>query len=1189
MAATAGTISAEVTADFAQFASQFQSGLNSALRGVTINMTAISNQITAAIQTAVNQSDAILRTLGQSASSVTGQISSATSSAASSTRSLADSFRSVGSEIASVGQTMTVALTLPVTTLGTSVVKTAGDFEQMMNKVKATTEASTEDFAAMRKEAIDLGSTTAYSATEASSAMYMLATAGFDTKEIMAALPDVLNMAAAGSTSLADAAEIASGIMNGFGFSASDLSSVNDMLTRTFLSTATTLESLGTSFKYVGPTAKSAGLSFAETAAAIGLLGNAGIKGSSAGTALNSAISRLLAPTGAVGDKLQELGVTVTDSAGKMLPLVDIMRQLERAGADTSDMITLFGLEAGPDMMALLGQGSTALADLTKEIENSGGTASKVAKTQMEGFNGALDEAKSAAEGLMIAIGDAGLLGWMTKLAKKVSDVALNLSTASPTVLNLATIAAIVVAAIGPVVFMVGKAVVVVGVLMKWCKGLSKAFTWIRTAILGISAPFAWAIVAIAAVAAAFYLAYKYIDGFRETVNRMASAVATAAVALWGAIQAAAVIVIAWFGRLWVAAQQLWQRMIPVFQEIGDALMSAWRQIIMPAAKGIASTLMGMASAVVGLWDSTFKQPITFIAGLMLTLGGVIFEWASKYAEPAFRTVAAVVSWFWNSVVRPALSNTMNLVKALASVFAWSFVTISVPAIKILVSYLTNVAQRVYATYLATKPIWDLLWTAAKTAFMAIVGAVVSFAMAFKNAWSGVSGDLTSFWNSKAMPIFMAIKAGIEALMVVVMWLWQNAFLPAFAGIRVAIGWLGVAIGYIFQYAPTVFRAIGAAAMWLWQNAIGPAFNAIVAVVKFVLSIFMWFWNTFGPLITALGQLVWAIINLVVVVAFNLFKLALLILAGIVIAAIVVIKAAFMVLGTAIMWVWNTLLKPAFDAFMAIVGVVWAVIGPYVMAIGAWFAQYLGPVISTIVDGIVAVFNWLWSMVVTIWNGITSFISGAVGIINGTAGGISSFVNSVIGFFTGLVNGVTDKVNALTSKVREIGGIISGALSGAGNWLYDAGRSIIQGLINGLDSMWGAVKSKASDIAGSIRDCFPFSPAKTGPLSGSGSPEIAGSKIVSMVADGMSAQLSNLRSVTGTVASATQLGVGQSEVPSLVTGSLPIAATAAGGGGANTYYLTVNALDPKSAARSVMDSINEWERSNGKSWRKPPA
>ncbi|MBB1251844.1 phage tail tape measure protein [Streptomyces alkaliterrae] len=302
--------------------------------------------------------------------------------------------------------------------------KMGGDFQSSMNKVKAVSGATGKQFDEMSALAKKLGSTTQYSANEAAQAMGFLSMAGFDATETMDALPGVLDLAAAGSLDLAEAADTASNILSGYGFKAKDIGRVNDILAKTFTSANVDLAMLGESFKYVGPVASSAGLKFSETSAAIGLLGNAGIQGSEAGTALRGSIARLLKPTGEVSDTLNKLGVSVTDSNGKLLPLVDIVRQLEESGADTADMMAIFGLEAGPAMQALVSQGSKALGKLTNELDNSGGTAKRVAETQMEGFNGAVKRLQSAFEGLMIAIAEAGLLDFATKLAEKLGTLA---------------------------------------------------------------------------------------------------------------------------------------------------------------------------------------------------------------------------------------------------------------------------------------------------------------------------------------------------------------------------------------------------------------------------------------------------------------------------------------------------------------------------------------------------------------------------------------------------------------------------------------------------------------------------------------------------------------------------------------------------------------------------------------------
>lgn len=1196
-----GTASVEVTADFAKFTANFQKGLDAALRGVTVNMTSIGNQITQGISTAVTQANQTLRTLGQGTSTavrqsigeVTSQVDSvgsastaAASAASSAGRSIADSFISAGQSITAVGETMTSSITTPIMNIGSSIITLAGDFESNMNRVKAVTQSTGPEFEALREQAKYLGATTAYTASEAAQAMTNLSTSGFSVKEILQSMPAVLNQAAAGGITLADSADIAAGVLRSFGLDASQMGMVSDTLTKTFLSTATTITTLKESLKYAAPIAHSAGLSFTEVTAAVGLLGNAGIKGSMAGTGLNGAISNLLKPSKQMANKIKELGLNVKDTSGKMVSLTSILRQLEEAGADSADMVTLFGKNAGPKMMALLGQGSAALEEMTKKLEASGGTAAKVAKTQMEGLKGATLILKSSVEGLAIAIGDAGLLSFFTKLVEKANTFVNVLIRLNPAIMNTVVVLAGLLAAIGPVLLVIGKMATLIGKSIKnlqrfwkWLKALrSVSYVW-----AALTGPIGIVIAILAAVGIAAYVAYKNIKGFRDTVNRAFAAISAAASVLWANIKIAFAAMGVWFANLWVAAQQLWQRMVPVFERIGSALMAAWRSMVIPAAKGMVSTLATIGKAASDLWNSTLKSPIMGIIGLFVKLGEAVSGWFSKNAGPAFKIAGATIVWFWNNISKPSLAAFMAILSALAVLIVAVFNNIVVPTIKVVVAAIGELWKTIVVLYQATKPIWDLLGAIIVATVMAVVAVFKWLSDVIVAAWkaiSGQSGNTGNFLSS----VFSALITSLKVIGTVMVWLWQYVFVPAFVVIRALIVVVGVVIQAVFTAVGAIFRAVGTVLVWLWNICVA-AFSAIVSWIKIVVAVAMWWWNTFGPWLTALGNLVWAIINLVVVAAFNALKITLLVLAGVAIAVFMIIKAAFMVLGAIIMAIWNYLIKPVFDFFAAIVMWVWSVIGPYIMAIGGFFAEYLGPIISSVVSAVVAVFTWLWSMLVGIWNGIVDFISGAVKVISGTAGGISAFVTTVVGYFTSFANSITEKVNAAINVAKSIGGAISGALSGAGTWLYDAGKSIIQGLINGLDNMWQSLKDKASSIAGSIRDFFPFSPAKTGPLSGSGSPEIAGAKIISMVSDGMTAQVPDLKVVTGNVASALQLGVDQMVIPSLAMGPIPVAAGAATGG--NTYNLTVNALDPKSAARAVMDSIGEWERSNGKGWRKP--
>jgi TP901 family phage tail tape measure protein len=387
---------------------------------------------------------------------VTGQLDKLEKDSRSSFTKVTDSLTKTGKSMTEFGKSWSLKVTAPIVGLGTAAVLTAGNFEAAMNKVRAVTGATDEGFKALSDQAKMLGSTTKFSASEAADAMGFLGMAGFKTEQIIGAMPSTLQLAAAANMGLAQAADITSNVMSGFGMTVDELGGANDALVKTLTRTNTDLSQLGQAFKFVGPVAKGAGVSFNETAAAIGLLGNAGIQASMAGTSLRGAITALINPTSKTRDIMESLGITALDSSGNLLPLNEIIEQLETSGASTADMMGLFGQRAGPAMMALVEQGSTALRDLTKELDESGGTAERIAAIQMEGFNGKMTEMKSAIEGLLIAVGESGLLDFMTAFVGKIVSLIQGLTQTNPAVMTLITVLAGLLAIVGPIVLGLG-------------------------------------------------------------------------------------------------------------------------------------------------------------------------------------------------------------------------------------------------------------------------------------------------------------------------------------------------------------------------------------------------------------------------------------------------------------------------------------------------------------------------------------------------------------------------------------------------------------------------------------------------------------------------------------------------------------------------------------------------------------
>ena len=286
-------------------------------------------------------------------------------------------------------------------------VNAAHAFQVSLNQVAAVSQATTAQMSALEAQALDMGASTKFSATEAADAQSFLAMAGLSVQQTMSALPATLALAAAGNLELADAADIATNVLSGYGLATSDLARVTDVIATTAASANTNVQQVGQAMAYVGPVAAAAGLQVEETAAAIGLLGNAGLQGEMGGTALRGAITKLLAPSKEAADVMAQLGVTATDTSGEMLPLRDVIAQFEGVGLTAGDAMTIFGQRAGPGLLALVSQGSGALSTLTTKLDESGGAAQRMADVQQQGLVGAMTNASSAASNLQIIIGQA--------------------------------------------------------------------------------------------------------------------------------------------------------------------------------------------------------------------------------------------------------------------------------------------------------------------------------------------------------------------------------------------------------------------------------------------------------------------------------------------------------------------------------------------------------------------------------------------------------------------------------------------------------------------------------------------------------------------------------------------------------------------------------------------------------------
>ena len=270
------------------------------------------------------------------------------------TRTTGDRFSALGSAMTNVGANLTRNVTMPIIGIGTAAAKTAMDFEYQISRVSAISGAVGDDLAMLEQQAKDLGKSTQYSAVQSASAMEQLASAGFNATEIYAAMPGLLDLAATDNIELASAASIAAAALNGFGLTADQTGHVADVLAESAARTNATVSSLGNAFRYIAPVAHATGISMEETAAAVGILSDAGISGTKAGTSLRGMLSRLAKPTEKSAELMAALGFNAYDSNGKMKSLSGIIDNLQTSMSGLTEqekqnaLVTMFGKKSLP-------------------------------------------------------------------------------------------------------------------------------------------------------------------------------------------------------------------------------------------------------------------------------------------------------------------------------------------------------------------------------------------------------------------------------------------------------------------------------------------------------------------------------------------------------------------------------------------------------------------------------------------------------------------------------------------------------------------------------------------------------------------------------------------------------------------------------------------------------------------------
>lgn len=609
-----------------------------------------------------------------------------------------EKLQSVGSSIEGVGQKL-MPVTAAVGGLATAAVKVASDFDSAMSQVAAVSGATGKELDALRDKAREMGSKTKFSASEAAEAMNYMAMAGWKTGDMLDGIEGIMNLAAASGEDLATTSDIVTDALTALGLSASDSGHFADILAAASSNANTNVAMMGETFKYCAPVAGALGFTAEDTAEAIGLMANAGIKSSQAGTAMRTMLTSLTGEVTFVGDAFGELTVQTTNADGSMRSLGDILTDCRAAFAQMSESEraanaeALVGKNAMSGFLAVMNAAPGDIEKLNSAINNCDGTAERMAETMQDNLAGQLTILKSQLEELAISIGEIlmpsirQIVGWIQGLVDWLNGLDEGTKKVIVTV-------ALVAAALGPVLIVIGKVVGAVGTILTVVPKIAGAVSGVAGFVSGtvipalsaVVAAIGWVPIAIAAVIGVVVLLYNKCEWFRDAVNAVWAQVRDFFVSAWEVICSFFTETIpaaweslvsffqgipAWWSGLWQSVgdffNNVWTGMMenPVLSGIVDMIRSLWENLS-AALQGI---WQGIQTAASGAWE-LIKNVILGPVLLLIDLVTGNFTKLKEDALNIWTSIQQAASTIWSGIqqmVGSAVQGLVNHVSILLS------------------------------------------------------------------------------------------------------------------------------------------------------------------------------------------------------------------------------------------------------------------------------------------------------------------------------------------------------------------------------------------------------------------------------------------------------------------------------------------------------------------------------------------
>lgn len=714
---------------------------------------------------------------------------------------------SVGNSIAGAGKSM-MPLTLAIGGVGTAAVKTAADFDAGMSQVAAISGATGDDLEALRDKAREMGSKTKFSASEAASAMEYMAMAGWKTGDMLGGIEGIMNLAAASGEDLATTSDIVTDALTAFGLSAEDSGHFADILAAASSNANTNVSMMGETFKYCAPIAGALGFSAEDTAEAIGLMANAGIKSTQAGTALRTIMNNLTGEVKISGKAIGDVTIATTNADGSMRDLSDILADCRTAFSGLSESEkaqaaeTLVGKNAMSGFLALMNAAPEDIDKLSNAIDNCDGTAESMAATMQDNLAGQLTILKSQLEELAISFGEI-LMPAIRSIVSHIQGFIDKLNGMDESQKKAIITIGLVVAAIGPLLVIIGTVISKVGVAMQGFVKLAGAFNKIKAAasagtgifgklgaaIGGVSAPVLAVVAVIAVLVAAFVHLWNTNEGFREAILGTWEKIKTTVSNFVEGIRERLAALGISFSDIAETIKAIWNGLCAVLAPIFEGAFNAIANVL----QTMLGVITGILDVFIGLFTGNWEQVWTGVKEIFSSIWEGI-KGAFQNAIDTIRGIAdAVLGWFgtsWNDVWSSVKAFFEGIWNGIASFFSgiWNgiqnTVTTVLNAIKSVITTVWNAIKTTITTVLnGIKTTVTSVWNAIKSTVTSVLDGIKSTVSSVWNgikstissvvegikstvssAFNAVKSTATSIWNSIKTAIETPINAARDAV-----------------------------------------------------------------------------------------------------------------------------------------------------------------------------------------------------------------------------------------------------------------------------------------------------------------------------------------------------------------------------------------------------------------------------------------